>query len=191
GSLAAAVQHGLGEQISEPDRNQLVPEHEPLNAATQAWYGLRLERAVVDRLDERSREVYADIEVPLIPVLARMERQGVAIDRPRLEGLSARLRGDAAEIAQQAYAEIGREVNLGSPKQLQEVLFDQLGMPKTRANKTGYSTDAEALADLQESNPHPFLDLLLRHRDATKLAQMVDTLVAAVGSDSRIHTTYE
>src|SRR5690606_13383416 len=86
---------------------------------------------------------------------------------------------------------IGREVNLGSPKQLQEVLFDQLGMPKTRANKTGYSTDAEALADLQESNPHPFLDLLLRHRDATKLAQMVDTLVAAVGSDSRIHATYE
>ena len=191
GTLAAAVQHGLGEQIPEPDRSQLVPEHEPLNAATQAWYGLRLERAVVERLDERSRAVYAEIEIPLVPVLARMERQGVAVDRPRLEGLSTRLRGQASEIAQQAYAEIGREVNLGSPKQLQEVLFDQLGMPKTRANKTGYSTDAEALADLQESNPHPFLDLLLRHRDATKLAQMVDTLVAAIDPDGRIHTTYE
>jgi len=191
GTLAAAVQHVLGEQIAEPDHNQLVPEHEPLSAATQAWYGLRLERAAVERLDERSRLVYTDIEVPLIPVLARMEHQGVAVDRPLLEGLSSRLRGEAAEIARQAYAEIGREVNLGSPKQLQEVLFDQLGMPKTRANKTGYSTDAEALADLQESNPHPFLDLLLRHRDATKLAQMVDTLVAAIDPDGRIHTTYE
>lgn len=191
GTLVAAVQHGLGEQIPEPDSNQLVPEHEPLSAATQAWYGLRLERAVRDRLDEQSRSVYADIEIPLIPVLARMERQGVAVDRPGLEGLSSRLRGEAADIAQHAYAVIDREVNLGSPKQLQEVLFDQLGMPKTRANKTGYSTDAEALADLQESNPHPFLDLLLRHRDATKLAQMVDTLVGAVGEDGRIHTTYE
>jgi len=189
--LAAAVQHGLGEQIPEPDRNQLVPEHEPLNAATEAWYALRLERAVAEQLDERSRIVYTDIEIPLVPVLARMERHGVAVDRPRLEGLSTRLRGEAADIAQQAYAEIGREVNLGSPKQLQDVLFDQLGMPKTRANKTGYSTDAEALADLQESNPHPFLDLLLRHRDATKLAQMVDTLVAAIDPDGRIHTTYE
>jgi len=191
GTLAAAVQHGLGEQIAEPDRNQLVPEHEPLNAATEAWYGLRLERAVAERLDERSRLVYTEIEIPLVPVLARMEHQGVAVDRPGLDALSSRLRGEAAEIAQQAYAQIGREVNLGSPKQLQEVLFDQLRMPKTRANKTGYSTDAEALADLQESNPHPFLDLLLRHRDATKLAQMVDTLVAAIGPDGRIHTTYE
>ena len=191
GSFVASVQRGLGEQIPEPDRDQLVPEHEPLNAATEAWYALRLEEAVAARLDERSRLVYREIEVPLIPVLARMEHQGVAVDRPGLEALSARLRGEAAEIAQRAYAEIGREVNLGSPKQLQEVLFDQLGMPKTRANKTGYSTDAEALADLQESNPHPFLDLLLRHRDATKLGQMVDTLVAAIGADDRIHTTYE
>ena len=191
GSLAAAVQHGLGEQIPEPDRNQLVPEHEPLSPATEAWFALRLEQAVAARLDERSRLVYTEIEMPLVPVLARMERQGVAVDRPGLEALSARLRADSAEIAQQAYAEIGREVNLGSPKQLQEVLFDQLGMPKTRANKTGYSTDAESLADLRDSSPHPFLDLLLRHRDSTKLGQIVDTLLAAIGTDGRIHTTYE
>ena len=189
--LAAQVQRHLGEEIPEPDRNQLVPEHEPLSPATEAWYALRLEQAVAARLDEGSRVVYEHIEVPLIPVLGRMERHGVAVDRARLEDLSARLRGEAAGIAQQAYAEIGREVNLGSPKQLQEVLFDQLGMPKTRANKTGFSTDAESLADLREASPHPFLDLLLQHRDATKLAQMVDTLVAAVARDGRIHTTYE
>ena len=62
-------------------------------------------------------------------------------------------------------------MNLGSPKQLQEVLFDELQLPKTRKTKTGYSTDAAVLADLQETNPHPFLDLLLQHREATKLRQ--------------------
>ncbi len=79
-------------------------------------------------------------------------------------------------IAQQAYAAIGREVNLGSPKQLQEVLFEDLSLPKTRKTKTGYSTDAAVLADLQGSNPHPFLDLLLQHREATKLRQIIESL---------------
>jgi DNA polymerase I len=81
-------------------------------------------------------------------------------------------------------------VNLGSPKQLQEVLFDQLGMPKTRATKTGYTTDASALADLQDSNPHLFLGYLLEHRDATKLRQIVESLDKSIGSDGRIHTSY-
>ena len=81
-------------------------------------------------------------------------------------------------------------MNLGSPKQLQEVLFDQLGMPKTRATKTGYTTDASALADLQDSNPHPFLGYLLEHRDATKLRQIVESLDKAIAADGRIHTTY-
>jgi DNA polymerase-1 len=94
-------------------------------------------------------------------------------------------------LATQAFAEIGREVNLGSPKQLQEVLFGELGMPKTRATKTGYTTDAAALADLQQAHPHPFLGLLLQHRDATKLRQIVETLSGAIATDGRIHTTYD
>ena len=81
-------------------------------------------------------------------------------------------------------------MNLASPKQLQEVLFDQLGMPKTRATKTGYTTDATALAELQASNPHPFLGLLLAHRDVSKLGQIVDSLSKSVAADGRIHTTY-
>ena len=85
---------------------------------------------------------------------------------------------------------IGREVNLGSPKQLQDVLFEQLQLPKTRKTKTGYSTDAAVLADLQESSPHPFLDLLLQHREATKLRQIIESLDAAIGADGRIRTTY-
>jgi DNA polymerase-1 len=82
-------------------------------------------------------------------------------------------------------------VNLGSPKQLQQVLFDDLQMPKTRSNKTGYSTDAASLADLQEQNPHPFLDLLLQHRDATKLRQIVETLEKSIAPDHRVHTRYD
>ena len=89
----------------------------------------------------------------------------MTVDHDILSGLSEQLGNRAAELASNAYAEIGREVNLGSPKQLQEVLFDQLAMPKTRANKTGFSTDAGALADLQEKSPHPFLGLLLEHRE--------------------------
>jgi DNA polymerase-1 len=81
-------------------------------------------------------------------------------------------------------------VNLGSPKQLQEVLFEDLALPKTRKTKTGYSTDAAVLADLQESNPHPFLDLLLQHREATKLRQIIESLDTAISGDGRIHTTY-
>ncbi|HYP73792.1 MAG TPA: DNA polymerase, partial [Microbacterium sp.] len=81
-------------------------------------------------------------------------------------------------------------VNLGSPKQLQEVLFEDLSLPKTRKTKTGYSTDAAVLADLQESNPHPFLDLLLQHREATKLRQIIESLDAAIAADHRVHTTY-
>ncbi len=132
-----------------------------------------------------------DIEIPLVPVLSRMESQGVTVSAPVLAELNSRLGTEVAEIAQRAYGEIGREVNLGSPKQLQEVLFDQLAMPKTRANKTGYSTDAQSLADLEEQNPHPFLALLRQHRDATKIRQIVETLEKGIGKDGRIHTSYE
>jgi DNA polymerase-1 len=190
-TLAGLSYYYLGEALPEPDPSQLVPETEPLSPATEAWYILRLADELRTRLDEGSREVMSGIEAPLLPVLGRMELQGVTVDRDRLAGLNSRLGTQADEIARAAFAEIGREVNLGSPKQLQEVLFDQLGMPKTRQNKTGYSTDAAALADLQEAHPHPFLELLLRHRDATKIKQIVETLEAAIGDDGRIHTTYE
>jgi len=113
-------------------------------------------------------------------------------DPDRLRAPLVKRDGVHVEVSwDEAFAEIGREVNLGSPKQLQQVLFDELGMPKTRATKTGYSTDAAALADLQEAHPHPFLGLLLQHRDATKLRQMVETLEKATGADGRIHTTYD
>ena len=189
--LADQVYEVLGEQMPQSDPAQLVPEVEPVGAATEAWYVHRVAEAVSVALEESTRGVLESIELPITGVLARMERNGVAIDTGILRSQREELTVRADGLAQAAYTEIGHEVNLGSPKQLQQVLFDELGMPKTRSTKTGYSTDAGSLADLQEKNPHPFLDLLLQHRDATKLKQIIETLEKSVGPDARIHTTYD
>ncbi len=189
--LATQAYSYLGERLQQADPNQLVPETDALSAATEAWYILRVCEYLAEKLDTGSRRVLDDIELPLVPVLARMELDGITVNRQILNRLSNELTATAHDLATRAYAVIDREVNLGSPKQLQEVLFDQLQMPKTRSNKTGYSTDAASLADLQEQAPHPFLDLLLQHRDATKLKQIIDTVDKAVDTGGRVHTTYE
>ena len=190
-TLSDLVTRYLDEALPEHDPNQLVPdESQGAGAPLQAWYTLRLAAAVLAVLDDGSRRVLSDIEMPTLLALVDMELAGVAVSHDQLSTLSSQLGDRAVGLATSAYAEIGREVNLGSPKQLQEVLFEQLGMPKTRANKTGFSTDAGALADLQASNPHPFLNLLLQHRDATKLRQIVETLDKTIDSTGRIHTNY-
>lgn len=190
-SLADLVERYLGETVPQADPSQLVPEEgTDAGAPEYAWFTLRVAPVVLRALPEASRKLLAEVEMPLVPVLAAMQLRGVAVDHAELAALSGELGDRAAGLAQLAFAEIGREVNLGSPKQLQEVLFDQLAMPKTRATKTGYTTDANALADLQESNPHPFLGYLLEHRDATKLRQIVESLDKSIAADGRIHTTY-
>ena len=189
--LVDLVHDVLGEAMPQADPNQLVPDTDGISPATVAWFLHRLVAEQRQSLPETSERVLAEIDLPSAPVLALMQRTGITVDRAALDSLNAELGETTAQLAQQAYAEIGREVNLGSPKQLQDVLFDELGMPKTRATKTGYSTDAAALADLQEAHPHPFLGLLLQHRDATKLRQIVETLSTAIASDGRIHTTYD
>ncbi|MGO4782365.1 DNA polymerase I [Cryobacterium sp. W22_MBD10_FK3] len=190
-TLADLVKRYLDETLPVADPNQLVPDESLAGGvAVDSWYTVRLAATLVALLDEGSRTVLTDLEMPTLMTLADMELAGVAVSHDELAALSLELGDTAAELAAGAYAQIGREVNLGSPKQLQEVLFDQLGMPRTRANKTGFTTDAGALADLQASNPHPFLDLLLKHRDATKLRQIVETLDRAIDGTGRIHTTY-
>jgi len=189
--LSSQVYDFLGDTLPQPDPNQLLQEDEALSPATEAWYILRVSEYLAEKLEPGSRAVLDDIEIPLVPVLADMEITGTYINRGILGRLSTELGESATDLAARAYAEIGREVNLGSPKQLQQVLFEELNMPKTRANKTGYSTDAASLADLQEQAPHPFLDLLLKHRDATKLKQIIDTVDRAVDEGGRVHTTYD
>jgi DNA polymerase-1 len=132
-----------------------------------------------------------DIELPLTRVLAAMEHRGIAVDLDFLHELQQEFAAAVADAAQEAYAVIGKEINLGSPKQLQAVLFDELGLPKTKKNKTGYTTDADALTSLLASTGHPFLEHLLRHRDVTRLRTVIDGLIPMVDDKSRIHTTFQ
>jgi DNA polymerase-1 len=188
--FADLVRHYLNEIVPIPDPNQLLPDDDGLDVAGRAWFIQRLDKEIRERMDAATLALFLEIEIPTLVTLASMEIRGVTVNQAKLLSLSAEL-GDRAEKAkQEAFSVIGREVNLASPKQLQEVLFDQLEMPKTRATKTGYTTDATALADLQATHPHPFLGLLLEHRDVTKLKQIVETLIQAIGPDGRVHTTY-
>ncbi len=131
-----------------------------------------------------------DVELPLTGLLVSMEQVGVAVDQEALDALRAEFASEVKRAAESAYSEIGHEVNLGSPKQLQVVLFDELGMPKTKKTKTGFTTDAEALTGLFAQTQHPFLAYLLRHRDVSKLLVTVEGLQRSVAGDGRIHTTF-
>ena len=123
-------------------------------------------------------------------VLARMERAGIAADTHHFADMSASLGGEVKAAEQAAFTIIGHEFNLGSPKQLQEVLFTELGLPKTKRIKTGYTTDSEALTSLLAQTGHPVLEHLLRHRDVARLKSIVDSLIPMADEDGRIHTTY-
>ncbi|WP_442873953.1 DNA polymerase I [Actinomycetospora sp. NBC_00405] len=155
-------------------------------------------RAVTDlaeKLDEDLAELggtalLTELELPLLAVLADLEAAGIAVDVSALHDLESQFGARVQAAAQSAYDVIGKEINLGSPKQLQVVLFDELEMPKTKRTKTGYTTDADALQTLNESNPHPFLEHLLEHRDATRLRVTVKGLLDALSDDGRIHTTF-
>ena len=135
-------------------------------------------------------ELLAQVELPLVGVLAEMEQAGIAADVDHLVGMSDSLGGEVKAAEQAALAITGHDFNLGSPKQLQDVLFNELGLPKTKRIKTGYTTDSEALTGLLAQTGHPILEHLLRHRDVAKLKSIVDTLIPMAGHDGRIHTTY-
>ena len=133
----------------------------------------------------------SDLEIPTMIELSHMERDGIAVDREKLDELARFLRVEIVRETAAAHTEAGREFNVGSPKQLQVVLFDELNLPKTKKIKTGYTTDAESLESLFAKTAHPILAHLLRIRETTKLLTTIDGLVAAIASDGRIHTTFQ
>ena len=155
-------------------------------------------RAVVDLADALDAELermecsslLGDMELPVQRVLADIEKAGIAVDLAQLTDLQHQFAEQIRDAAEAAYAVIGKQINLGSPKQLQVVLFDELEMPKTKRTKTGYTTDADALQSLYEKTGHPFLQHLLAHRDVTRLKVTVDGLLNSVATDGRIHTTF-
>ena len=150
---------------------------------------------LADALDEElgridSSSLLGQMELPVQTVLAGMESTGIAVDLDKLDTLQREFGEQIRVAADAAYEVIGKQINLGSPKQLQVVLFDELGMPKTKRTKTGYTTDADALQSLFDKTAHPFLEHLLAHRDATRLKVTVDGLLKSVAADDRIHTTF-
>jgi len=161
------------------------------DAMLQAAAVLELSGALDAELDKLGgRSLLDAVELPLVSVLADMEEVGVAVDSEALATLEEEFATRVRTAADEAYEVIGKEINLGSPKQLQVVLFDELGMPKTKRTKTGYTTDADALQQLYVKTEHPFLLHLLEHRDATRLRVTVEGLRKTVAPDGRIHTTY-
>ena len=142
----------------------------------------------LDRID--SKPLLTEMELPLLFVLADLEAAGIAVDVEHFGQLEETFSERIRTAAEAAYEVIGEQINLGSPKQLQTVLFDKLDMPKTKKTKTGYTTDADALQTLYEKTEHPFLAYLLEHRDATRLKVTVDGLLKSVADDGRIHTTF-
>ncbi|MEV0399240.1 DNA polymerase I [Actinoallomurus sp. NPDC050550] len=155
-------------------------------------------RAVVDLaealdadLERRgATRLLQEVELPLVDVLAGLERVGVALDIDYLAKLSATFGAEVKAMEEAAWEAIGHEFNLGSPKQIQQVLFDELELPKTRRTKTGYTTDSDALTSLFAQTAHPVLEHLLRHREVAKLKSMVDSLIPMADEDGRIHTTF-
>jgi DNA polymerase I len=170
----------------------LEGEAEAANALAQrARATAELADALDADLEQRgATRLLHDVELPLVGVLADMERAGIAADVDHLAGMSASLGGEVKAAEQAAYAVVGHEFNLGSPKQLQEVLFTELGLPKTKRIKTGYTTDSEALTSLLAQTGNPILAHLLRHRDVARLKSIVDSLIPMANVDGRIHTTY-
>ena len=155
-------------------------------------------RAVLDLADALERELeersglalMREVELPLLHVLADLEATGIAVDLDHLTALESEF-GDSMRIAEaQAHELAGRPFNLGSPKQLQEILFGERGLPTTKKIKTGYTTDADALASLFAQTQDPLLEELLRWRDVSKLRQTVTGLLGSVSADGRIHTTF-
>lgn len=157
----------------------------------QARTVLDLGEAFNERLAEvGAAELLHDMELPTSALLAQMERAGIAADVEWLRSLEQQFADAVQEAIRQAHAAVGHEFNLGSPKQLQEVLFGELGLPKTKKTKTGFTTDADALQWLAAQTEHELPVLMLRYREQAKLRATVEGLIKTVGDDGRIHTTF-
>ncbi|MCC2672547.1 MAG: polymerase, partial [Armatimonadetes bacterium] len=178
--------------------DDLTRDYLRLSAGTgEAVEVLARETALIERLwqpldarleADELKQVYYDLELPLIPVLAEMEIVGVAVDRAELRSLSQRLGERVAQLEKQAHEIAGKPFNLGSPKQLQEILFTEMMLPSGRKTKTGYSTDSDVLQDLAAIHPLP--EVILEYREVAKLkSTYADALQSlADPATGRVHT---
>ena len=165
-------------------------------ASLAAWLShTALVEALYDTLSRRLKELgmdrlYHEVELPLCPVLARMERAGVLVDRKALADFGIMLNERITQVQAHIYEEAGEEFNILSPKQLGHILFDKLGLPPVKKTKTGYSTNAEVLEKLR--GQAPIVDAVLEYRQYTKLSSTyVEGLTKVIAPDGRIHTSFQ
>jgi DNA polymerase I len=150
-----------------------------------------LRRTLSEELESRSiSDLLYSVELPVAHLLALMERRGIAVNREKLASLLTYFESEVSTQTKIAHDAVGHEFNVASPKQLQVVLFEELALPKTKKIKTGYTTDAEALAWLFEKSAHPVLAALLRIRETKKLATTIEGLISEIAPDHRIHTHF-
>jgi DNA polymerase-1 len=193
--LNAALRSQTIADVVAEHLDQILPPAAELPATARAGLEALSAMAVREPLQRRLDEVeglarlFRDIELPLIPVLARMEAVGVALDLDALAVLDHEFRAEISRLEQEIYVDVGHEFNLGSPKQLEQVLFFELDLPKGKRTKTGFSTDASVLEDLRPA--HPMIDKLLEWRVYTKLrSTYVEALPSLLAADGRLHTTF-
>jgi DNA polymerase-1 len=171
--------------------DQVEVEKAASYASADADLSLRLRDALIPKLEQQGlTDLYTRIEMPLVPVLMRMERRGVALDTDALREMSISLGGELKRLETELYEIVGHEFNIGSTKQLSQVLFEELDLPKTRRTQNGWSTDAQAMEFLRGT--HPVVDKLFEYRQVAKLkSTYVDTLPALINpTTGRVHTTY-
>ncbi len=192
--LNAALRSQTIPDVVAENLDQILPPATDLPATARAGLEALSAIAVREPLEKRLAEVgldrlFRDIELPLIPVLARMEAVGVALDLEALAVLDREFAAETTRLEQEIYIDVGHEFNLGSPKQLEQILFFELNLPKGKRTKTGYSTDASVLEELRPA--HPMIDKLLEWRIYTKLrSTYVEALPTLMAADGRLHTTF-
>ncbi len=184
----ASGQQDFLAEMESPDAKQLSARR----TMERADLALQLHAKLAPLLKESGQEkVFTDIESPLLPVLAAMENEGIRLDPVALEEVGKKLRTDIARLDPSIYQHAGSTFNIGSPKQLGELLFGKLALdPKAKKTKTGqYSTDEATLSALAPL--HPIIAEVLEHREASKLlSTYIDALPASIAADGRIHTTF-
>lgn len=184
--LSDLAEKYLGETLNESD--DLFSEFNGESVEIISKLVPVLEKELEDR---DMGDLFKDLEIPLLHILAKMERIGVAVDKEALQTELQNFEKIVNSETKSAHKSVNKEFNVNSPKQLQTILFDDLKLPKTKKNKTGFTTDADSLQWLFEKSGHPLLKHLLRIRETSKLLSVVEGLITSIGKDGRIHTEFQ
>ncbi len=191
---AALRSQGIADVVHERLDIDLPPAAAGLTpgerAALEALAALAVRGPLAAALEEQGLgRLFAELELPLIPILARMEATGVALDLAALSSLDREFEAELSRLEREIHADVGHEFNLGSPKQLEQVLFHELNLPTGKRTKTGHSTDASVLEELRPA--HPAVGKLLDWRLYAKLrSTYVQALPGLLAADGRLHTTF-